>query len=168
MRADLRGAPSEMLRALRYSGRDFLLVVVLGRVLLSVEDNDGDYYCIQTAVEECGFPVKLCRATDGDQALSFLLQKDGYEDAERPDLILLDIHLPKRNGFEVLASIRQSESLRSVPVVVFTSSRRASERRQASALGANDFVSKPNTLPELMEAVSSVCSRFLAHSHNCW
>lgn len=138
------------------------------RVLLSVEDNDGDYHCIQMAVEECGFPVKLCRAADGEQALSFLLQTDGYEDAERPDLILLDLHLPKRSGFEVLASIRKTDSLRSVPVVMFTSSRRASERQQASALGADDFISKPHTLPELMETVSSVCSRFLTHSHNCW
>ena len=130
-------------------------------VLLSIEDNDADYWVIKMALEERGVPVQVCRVLDGEQGLLFLQRTDGYEAAPRPHLILLDINLPKKNGLDVLAHIRSTESLRSIPVVMFTSSSLEWERNKALALGAEDFISKPGTLDGLTAALSSVCSRFL-------
>jgi two-component system, chemotaxis family, response regulator Rcp1 len=132
------------------------------RVLLSVEDNDGEYYLIQMAVREAGIPVDVRRVVDGEQALDFLHKSNGYEIAPRPDLILLNVNLPRKNGLEVLSDIQASDSLRSIPVVMFTSSALTTERQQAMAAGAEDFISKPLTLDGLVEAVRSVCCRYLA------
>ncbi len=122
------------------------------RVLLSVEDSDAEYQLIKLAVEEAQVPVRLCRVLDGEEALRFLQRAGGYEVAPRPDLILLNLNLPKRDGFQVLAAIRATDSLSSIPVVMFTSSSRESERRKALELGADDFISKPGTLEELLQA----------------
>ena len=131
------------------------------RVLLSVEDNDAEYHLIKLAVEEVQVPVQLCRVCDGEEALRFLQRETGYEIAPRPDLILLNVNLPKRDGFQVLTAVRATDSLSSIPVVMFTSSARDSERKRALALGAEDFISKPTTLDELIQAVRAVCERFL-------
>jgi two-component system, chemotaxis family, response regulator Rcp1 len=132
------------------------------RVLLSVEDNDREYYLIRMAVREAGIPVEICRVVDGEEALHFLHKSNGYEIAPRPDLILLNWNLPRKNGLEVLSDIQASDSLRSIPVVMFTSSTLTTERKQALAAGAEDFISKPQTLDGLVEAVRSVCCRYLA------
>lgn len=131
-------------------------------VVLSVEDNDAEYYIIKVAIEECGAPIDLHRAADGEQALRFLRRTNGYEAAPRPDLILLDMTLPKKDGLQVLSEIRMSASLRSIPIVIFTSSLRDAERKKAIACGADDCVSKPRTLKELTDAICSLCARFLA------
>ena len=131
-------------------------------VVLSVEDSDAEYYVIKIAVQEVDIPVQLCRVADGEQALWFLQKTHGYEIAPRPDLILLDLNLPRKDGFEILAEIRASESLRSIPVVIFTSSSLATERKRALTLGAQDYISKPRTLDGLINALRSVCYRFLA------
>jgi CheY-like chemotaxis protein len=132
------------------------------RVLLSVEDNDTEYYIIKMALKELDTPVQLHRVVDGDQALWFLQKTHGYEIAPRPDLILLNVNLPKRDGFEILAEIRASEALRCIPVIIFTSASFAAERKKALALGAEDYISKPGTLDGLIGALRSVCDRFLA------
>jgi len=72
------------------------------------------------------------------------------------------VNLPKKNGFEVLAEIQASESLRSIPVIIFTSASLATERKKALALGAGDYISKPRTLDGLIDALKSVCNRYLA------
>lgn len=132
------------------------------RVLLSVEDDNAEYHIIKMALEQCGIPIQVCRVIDGEEALLFLQKARGYELAPRPDLILLNLNLPKRDGFEVLADIRHTESLRSIPVIIFTSSSLTREREKALALGAAAFISKPGTLDGLMETIRSVCSQFLA------
>lgn len=133
-------------------------------VLLSVEDSDADYYLIEMAVRESGLPVQVCRASDGEQALHFLHRSKGYEVAPRPHLILLDLNLPRKTGLEVLSEIRASDSFRCMPVVVFTSSTLTTDRRQAFALGAQNYISKPANLAELIEVVGCLCSRFLTDS----
>ncbi len=133
----------------------------MARVLLSVEDSDAEYYIIKIAVQEVDFPVQLWRVADGEQALWFLQKTHGYEIAPRPDLILLNLNLPKKDGFEVLAEIRAVEPLRSIPVIIFTSSSLATERKKALTLGAQDYISKPGTLDGLIDALRSVCNRFL-------
>jgi CheY-like chemotaxis protein len=131
-------------------------------VLLCVDDDDAEHYIIKMALEEVDIPIQLCRVADGEQALWVLQKTHGYEIAPRPDLILLDLNLPRKDGFEVLAEIRASESLRSIPVVIFTSSSLSTERKKALTLGAQDYISKPGTLDGLINALRSVCYRFLA------
>jgi two-component system, chemotaxis family, response regulator Rcp1 len=132
-------------------------------VLLSVEDSDAEYYIIKMALRETGIPVDLHRVKDGEQALSFLQKVDGYEIAPRPDLILLNVNLPRKDGFEVLTDIQASDTLRAIPVVVFTSSSLTKEKKKALALGAQDYISKPGTLAGLIDTLRSVCSQFLAN-----
>jgi two-component system response regulator len=130
-------------------------------ILLSVEDSDAEFQLIKMAVEDSGVAVVLLRACDGEEALQFLTRGPGHETAPRPHLILLDVNLPKRNGFDVLAEIRGTEELCSLPVVMFTSSSSANEKRKALALGANDFISKPMALEDLSETVGAVVKKFL-------
>jgi two-component system, chemotaxis family, response regulator Rcp1 len=132
------------------------------RVLLSVEDNDTEYYIIKMALKELDIAVQLHRVVDGDQALWFLKKTHGYEIAPRPDLILLNVNLPKRDGFEILGEIRASEVLRPIPVIIFTSASFATEKRKALALGAEHYITKPGSLDGLIGALRSVCNPFLA------
>jgi CheY-like chemotaxis protein len=139
---------------------------MVDRVLLSVEDNDAEFYIIKIAVEECDASIDLRRVSDGEQALHFLRKSSGYEFAPRPDLILLDINLPKKDGFTVLREARTSPSFRAIPIVIFTSSALDSDRRRALGLGADDFISKPGSFDELVGTVRSICCRFLlSHRH---
>jgi CheY-like chemotaxis protein len=132
------------------------------RVLLSIEDDDAEYYVIDLALQELDIPIRVFRVVDGDQAIWFLENTHGQEGAPRPDLILLNLNLPKKNGFEVLTDIRQRESLRSIPVIIFTTSHNESEKKRALALGAEAFISKPGSLTGLIETLRTVCSQFLA------
>ncbi|HEY3937468.1 MAG TPA: response regulator [Bryobacteraceae bacterium] len=131
------------------------------RVLLSVEDSDSEYYIIGLALKELGLPIRFCRVMDGEQALWFLEKTNGYENAPRPNLILLNLNLPKKDGFQVLGEIRSSEALRSIPTIIFTTSRDKSSKTKALALGAEDYISKPETLRDLVETLRTVCSQFL-------
>jgi two-component system response regulator len=131
-------------------------------VLLSVEDDNTDYYVINMAVRETGLEIEVCRVSDGEQALAFLHRSNGYEVSPRPGLILLDLNLPRKEGFEVLSDIQTSDSLRSIPVVVFTSSSLARDKEKALTLGAQDYIRKTGSLDAMAEAVRSVCSRYLA------
>jgi CheY-like chemotaxis protein len=130
-------------------------------VLLSVEDSDADYYLIRMAVRETGIAVEICRASDGEQALAFLCRSRGYEASPRPDLILLDLNLPGKNGLEVLSHIQASDSLLFIPIVVFTSSSLAKDKEKALELGAQDYIPKPHSLNGLADTITSVCSRYL-------
>jgi two-component system, chemotaxis family, response regulator Rcp1 len=138
---------------------------VVQAVLLSVKDNDADYYLINLAVRETCIAIRLCRVSDGESAVRFLHRSHGYEVAPRPDLILLDLNLPKRGGLEVLCNIQASVGLRSIPVIVFTSSTLEADRQRALALGAEEYISKPQSLEELFQVVSSVCGRLCHYGH---
>lgn len=126
------------------------------RRVLYVEDDDGAYFLLEIALREADPEIQLFRASDGEEALAFLRRSESCKDAPRPDLILLDLNLPKRNGFEVLRNLKTTESLRSIPVIVFTTSSRASDRDNSLALGAQQYVVKPPTLDALMEAVKAL------------
>jgi CheY-like chemotaxis protein len=123
------------------------------RRLLYIEDDDAAYFLVEIALREADPRIELFQASDGEEALAFLRQSGSYEGTPRPDLILLDLNLPKKDGFEVLRSLKASESLRSIPVIVFTTSSRASDRDDSLALGAQEYIVKPPTLNALMEAV---------------
>jgi len=132
------------------------------RVLLSIEDDDAEYFIITIALKELEIPIRSVRVTDGEQGIWFLEKTHGHELAPRPNLILLNLHLPGKDGFEVLAEIRENESLRSIPVIIFTTSSSTAERKRALSLGASDFISKPGTITGLIETLRTVCTQFLA------
>lgn len=132
------------------------------RVILSVEDDDGAFHLLKVAFHETDPSVQLVRACDGVEALAFLTQSGPHHNAPRPDLVLLNINLPKKNGMEVLADIAASESLRTIPVVIFTSSELRSEKAHCLALGAQEFLTKPADFDGLLDAVRSAC----AHAGN--
>lgn len=129
-------------------------------VVLAIEDNDADFLVMLVAKNELGGEIQLIRAMDGDEAFDFLHKEGAHRNAPTPDLILLNWNLPRRSGGQILLELKQSEDLRRIPVVVFTSAEREKER--ALELGATDFVVKPTTLDGFLEAVRSICSRLEA------
>jgi CheY-like chemotaxis protein len=136
---------------------------VRDQILLHVEDEDVTASLLETVLRESDPQVRLCRVSDGEEALAFLHQTGKHSHAPRPDLILLDLGLPRRNGFEVLAEIRENTGLRSLPVVVFSSSSQSSDRRKSLEMGALDFITKRPSLEGMKEAIRQVC-RYLPSS----
>lgn len=125
------------------------------RVLL-VEDNPGDAELTKETMEDGKVLVDIVIAVDGIQALDYLLRRPPYADAEQPDLILLDLNLPRMNGKEVLAEIKRHEALRRVPVVILTSSDAEQDVVKSYELGANCYVTKPVGLEAFQTIVRSV------------
>lgn len=112
------------------------------RILL-VEDNAGDARLVIEAVKECSVPTQVTVVEDGLQALAFLRREGKYFGAPRPDLLLLDLNLPKKDGREVLAEIKTDPALKRIPVVILTSSYADEDVLQAYTQGANCYVLKP-------------------------
>jgi len=134
---------------------------VLGPILLHVEDEDGSAYLFRRAVREAGFAALVFRVSNGEEALAFLRRSGPYVDAERPQLIILDLNLPKIDGLSVLRRIHGDESLRSIPVVVLSTSSRQAYKDRAFSLGARHYIVKPDNFEELTEQVKTACGAFL-------
>ena len=124
--------------------------------ILLVEDNPADVELTQIALAKGKLSNSLNVCSDGEEALNYLRKKEGFEHAERPDLILLDLNLPKIDGREVLAEIKSDENLSSIPVVILSSSEAASDIKKAYQLNANCFVTKPIAFEGFMKTVLSV------------
>lgn len=111
------------------------------------EDNPADVYLLRMALEDTGeAAVELIVAGDGEEAMDFVWRRGRFADAATPDLIVLDLNLPKSDGGDILRGIRQSETFRHVPVVVLTSSDSPRDRTTAVKLGANWYLTKPSDL----------------------
>jgi CheY-like chemotaxis protein len=124
--------------------------------ILLVEDNPGDVRLTREALKEGKVRNNLYVATDGVEALAFLRREGQYADAVRPDLILLDLNLPRKDGREVLEEIKADGSLRHIPVVVLTSSQAEQDIVRAYDLHANCYVSKPVDLDQFIHVVRSI------------
>jgi two-component system, chemotaxis family, response regulator Rcp1 len=111
--------------------------------VLLVEDDPGDVLIAREALLASKLTTHLDVVSDGVQALAYLRKENGYADAERPDLILLDLNLPRMTGHEVLAELKADESLRRIPVVVLTTSVAVEDITKSYDLHANVYVSKP-------------------------
>jgi CheY-like chemotaxis protein len=129
--------------------------------LLYVEDEDGAAFLFETAVQECGLAVQLFRVSDGEQAYAFLKKTGPYTKAPKPALVMLDLNLPRLNGFDLLIRLREDPELSSVPVVVFTSSSLPADKARSFALGARDFITKPSDLDDFFSTVQTTCSRVI-------
>jgi two-component system, chemotaxis family, response regulator Rcp1 len=124
--------------------------------ILLVEDNPGDVRLTQEALKEGKVRNKLNVVDDGVKALEFLRRQPPYEDAPRPDLILLDLNLPRMSGREVLEAIKADPGLRNIPVVVLTSSEAERDVVSAYQLHANCYVTKPVDLDQFIHVVRSI------------
>ena len=116
--------------------------------VLLVEDNPADIRLIQEAFREADIQVTLHVRTDGEKALDFVMLTGDDSAAPRPDIILLDLNLPRKDGREVLAEIKADESLRSIPVIILTTSKSESDIATAYGLHANSYIAKPVSLKE--------------------
>ncbi|MCD5315233.1 response regulator [Kineosporia babensis] len=128
-------------------------------VVLLVEDDPGDVLMITEALERASVPPQLHVAGDGQAGLEFLRREGSHADAPRPDLILLDLNMPRLDGREALAAIKSEERLRAIPVVVFTTSDAESDVLASYHGHASAFVTKPLDLDKL-EAVVEQINRF--------
>jgi len=124
--------------------------------LLLVEDNPGDVRLTQEALKEGSLPVHLSVARDGVEALDFLRHRAPFGDAPTPDLILLDLNLPRKNGREVLSEIKSDPLLKRIPVLVMTTSRADQDIQKAYSLNANCYITKPMDLDEFLRIVKSI------------
>ena len=124
--------------------------------MLIVEDNPADRRLAVEALKEGKVINRLYEVEDGVEALEFLRREGEYKDAPRPDLILLDLNLPRKDGREVLAEIKEDEVLRRIPVVVLTTSRDEADVLKMYDLHANCYVTKPLDLGDFIEVVRSI------------
>lgn len=131
-------------------------------MLLHVEDEDGAAFLFRNAVLEAGLSTIVFRVSNGEEALAFLRKSGAYTNAERPDLVVLDLNLPKIDGFTVLNRMRNDEAMRTIPVVVISTSGRSADKEKAQLLGARDYIVKPDSFDELTELVKKVCAGFVA------
>ena len=124
--------------------------------ILLVEDNPGDHRLTQEALKEGKVHHKMSWARDGVEALDFLKRRGDHAAAPRPDIILLDLNLPKMDGREVLSAIKQDPDLRSIPVVVLTTSKAEEDVLRSYQLHANCYVTKPVDLDKFIVVVQSI------------
>lgn len=124
--------------------------------ILLVEDNAGDVRLTREALKEGKVGNSLTVAPDGVEALAILRQEGRYAGETRPDLILLDLNLPRRNGWEVLAQIKQDDQLRRIPVVVLTSSDVERDIALSYEHGANAYITKPVDFEGFVRVVNAV------------
>ncbi len=124
--------------------------------ILLVEDNPGDMRLTKEALKEGKVYSNLHWAKDGVEALEFLQQEGKFADAPRPDIILLDLNLPRKDGREVLSVIKNDERLRNIPVVVLTTSKAEEDVLKSYALHANCYVTKPVDLEKFIVVVQSI------------
>ena len=124
--------------------------------ILLVEDNPGDVLLTKKAFQGSKLLNRLHVVTDGEAALQFLRREPPFQDAVRPDLVLLDINLPKVSGPEVLQAVKADPDLRVIPVVMLTSSDRDSDIRQAYDEHVNSYITKPPSFSALMDVIKNL------------
>jgi CheY-like chemotaxis protein len=129
--------------------------------VLLVEDDPGDVQLTREAFAEHRVPNRLTVVHDGASALAYVRQEDPFTDAVRPDLILLDLNLPRRDGREVLAEIKADPSLREIPVVVLTTSAAEADILASYRLYANAYVTKPVDFDRFISAVKQIDDFFV-------
>lgn len=121
--------------------------------LLLVEDNEDDIVLIEEAFVEAKLLNIICKVRDGEAALAYLRQEGPYTHRRRPGLVLLDINMPKKNGFEVLQAMKADPLLQSLPVVMLTTSDREDDIVQSYTDGACSYIRKPMSLERFVQVV---------------
>ncbi len=124
--------------------------------ILLVEDNAGDVRLAREGLRECKLLNNLSVASDGVKALAFLRRQGEHAQAPRPDLIMLDLNLPRKDGREVLREIKEDEELKRIPVVVLTTSKAEEDILKSYSLHANCYVTKPLAIEQFITVVQAI------------
>jgi two-component system, chemotaxis family, response regulator Rcp1 len=124
--------------------------------ILLIEDNLGDIRLIQEALKESDPVPDLDVIKDGEQALNFLYKKAGYENAETPSLIFLDLNMPKKDGREVLEQIKKDDFLKRIPVIVFSSSEAEKDIQKTYDLHGNCYIVKPFDFTQFCSVMNAI------------
>ena len=124
--------------------------------ILLVEDNPGDARLAMEALKECKLRNRIHLVEDGEEAMDFLLRNGRFEDAPRPDLVLLDLNLPKHDGSEVLSDIKNNPDLKQIPVVILTVSKAEEDIVRSYSAHANCFITKPIDFDQFLEVIKAV------------
>jgi len=132
--------------------------------VLLVEDSPGDVRLTQETFRDANISIHLHVATDGVEAMAFLRREGSHAQAPRPDFILLDLNLPKMDGREVLAHIKEDEKLRAIPTVILTTSEAEADIVKSYQLRANCYLSKPVQLEEFERLVKSIDNFWLTQA----
>ena len=130
--------------------------------ILLVEDNPGDVRLTQEVFKEAKILNRLDVVGDGVDAMAFLRKEDGYADVVRPDIVLLDLNLPRMSGRDVLEEIKGDPALRNIPVVVLTTSRAEQDVLDAYEHHANCYITKPVDLEQFIDIVRSISQFWLS------
>lgn len=117
-------------------------------IILLVEDNPADLRLAQEVLKEARLDHQLLVARDGEEAMQILLQQGSHAEAPRPDLVLLDLNLPRKSGREVLAAVKSDSRLRSIPVLILSTSKAESDVRACYDAHANCFLAKPVSIDD--------------------
>ena len=124
--------------------------------ILLVEDNAGDVRLAREGLRECKLLNNLSVAEDGVKAMAFLRREGEHAHAPRPDLIMLDLNLPRKDGREVLNEIKEDEKLKQIPVVILTTSKAEEDIVKSYSLHANCYVTKPLAIEQFIEVVQAI------------
>lgn len=124
--------------------------------ILIVEDNEGDILLILDAFEESKFQSEVSVARNGQEALDFLKKQGEHSNAQKPDLILLDINIPIFSGHEVLEEIKHDENLKKIPVIMLTTSSNQKDIDKAYSNYCNSYIQKPLEMEEFMKAILKI------------
>lgn len=124
--------------------------------ILLVEDNEGDILLTLDAFEESKFKTRISVARNGQEALDFLKKKGEFSDAQKPDLILLDINIPIFSGHEVLEKIKKDENFKKIPVIMLTTSSNQKDIEKAYNNYCNSYIQKPLEMEEFIQAVLKI------------
>lgn len=130
--------------------------------ILLVEDNAADILLLEEALADIAVKINLHVVNNGEEAISYLQQVEPFKAAIRPDLILLDLNLPKKNGFEVLEEIKQDSKLQQIPVVILSTSQAPEDVSRSYQLHANCYISKPSDLGRFMSLINSIFGFWLS------
>ena len=130
--------------------------------VLLVEDSPGDVRLTREAMRQAKVHNELHVARDGEDAMAFLRREAGHGDAPTPDLVLLDLNLPRKDGREVLAEVKEDADLRTIPVVVLTTSEAEEDIARSYDLHANAYVSKPVDFDRFIEVVRQIDDFFVS------
>lgn len=132
------------------------------RIILLVEDNKADIRLIEEALKNSSITYQMATARDGVDAMAYLRQQGEYVNAPRPDLIVLDLNLPKKDGREVLGEIKTDPKLKRIPVIVLTTSSNEDDIHQSYDLNANCYITKSRNLSQLFAIVKRIEEFWLA------
>jgi two-component system response regulator len=124
--------------------------------VLVVDDNPADIVLAREALAGSSIHSEIADCADGEEALEFLHKRQKYVNAMRPDLVILDLKLPKKDGLSVLAAVKSDPDLKQIPVVIFSTSQLHQDIMRSYELGANCYVSKPGNLNDFFSAVKSI------------